>query len=552
MNSAQNLHNELDNIFSEISGKECETTFDELKQKLTNELQFLSAYLNTTSDEALVFSVVLLGTIHSEMVSMEELKKKLGFRAIEVFKLEQIKVQLIEKGLIKQEKWRSRSFCFYIEISIYDQISKGQTLVPKNHVFSKNSAFFEELDVLFEQCVENEINTNQFIQILEKIELNNPQLPVFKIRKKTFENWPEFILFLFVCNEYAKGEEEVDYLYEIKKIFAKVSTQIELKIKFQKRNSIYLLNDYLEFKENNFRSSNSIKLTDKAILEIFEDLGQEVKKEFIPIHSQLIVNEKIEKKGLYFEGRLKENLSMIKSAINPKRFEEIKKAFAKKGMKESVTGIFYGHPGTGKTESIYQLARETKRNIIMVDISSIRDKFVGESEKRLKAVFNNYRKACEHFESTPILLFNEADALFGKRIDVKDSVDQMNNAMQNILLQELEDFKGIFLATTNLAASLDPAFERRFLFKVKFEKASPAIRAKIWMEKFKGSINKSTAAKLGQEFEFSGGEIDNIAKKALVQEIVLQKKLDYELLKNFCEQEFLMAGNKAKPIGFAA
>jgi SpoVK/Ycf46/Vps4 family AAA+-type ATPase len=196
------------------------------------------------------------------------------------------------------------------------------------------------------------------------------------------------------------------------------------------------------------------------------------------------------------------------------------------------------------------LAREAERSLIMVDIANIRDKYVGESEKRLKTVFNNYNKACESFEATPILLFNEADALFGKRINVADSVDQMSNAMQNILLQELEDFNGIFMATTNLAASLDPAFERRFLFKVKFDKPAPAVRARIWNEKFKGSVTKATAEKLANEFEFSGGEIDNIAKKALVHEIVMNKKLSYAVLKDFCEHEFLQKSRRANAVGF--
>jgi SpoVK/Ycf46/Vps4 family AAA+-type ATPase len=118
------------------------------------------------------------------------------------------------------------------------------------------------------------------------------------------------------------------------------------------------------------------------------------------------------------------------------------------------------------------LAKQTKRNIILVNISGIRDKFVGESEKRLKSVFETYKNSFKHFEQTPILLFNESDALIGKRINVNNSVDQMNNSMQNILLQELEDFKGIMMATTNLTSNLDEAFERRFLFKIKYDRPS--------------------------------------------------------------------------------
>jgi hypothetical protein len=546
----KNIHDYLDLIFTAISDDNNEFKFNEHLENLKEELQVVSEFLDCTAEESLVFCGVLLGTIHSEGITIEKLKRNLGFRAIEVFKLEKIKDELLNKGLIEQERRRGRFNQIFVEDEVYSHISKGEKPQMKSYTYNEDSLFFEELSNLFEKKGDEDMTTQQLIQKISKIEAANPDLPVFKIKNKIHEDWPEFIFFLFVCKEYAGGDDEVDFQHVLKRLFEKVSVQIDLKRRYQRNRSIYMLEDYLEIKEGSFRSSGSIKLTDKAITEIFEDDKREVKSEFIPLYSTLVKCDKIEPKQLHFEGKLKENLEMIKSAIRPERFDEIKKAFSLKGMKESVTGIYYGHPGTGKTESIYQMARETGRSVIMVDIANIRDKYVGESEKRLKAVFNNYKKACDSFEATPILLFNEADALFGKRINVSDSVDQMNNAMQNILLQELEDFNGIFMATTNLAASLDPAFERRFLFKVRFDKPAPAVRARIWMEKFKGSITKATAEKLANEFEFSGGEIDNIAKKALVHEIVMNKKLSYAVLKDFCDHEFLQKSGRVNAVGF--
>jgi hypothetical protein len=550
MNSDFNIHNYLDKIFTEIIAREKELPYETLKMGLEEELVVLSEYLGCGIDESLVFSGILLGTIHSEGITLDDLKRRLGFRAIQIFQLEKYKDELMSKDLICQEKRRFRSHNLYVDDYIYAQIAKGEKLVPKSNIFTEDGLFYQELAGLFERRENSELSVEQMFDCLKKIESKNPELPVFKVKNKVLEDWCEFTLFLYVCQEYAKGEDEVDYQLIIKKLFDQISVQFDLKRRFQKGSSIYMLEEYLELKEGNFRSANYIKLTDKAIAEIFEDLRVEHKKEFIPVYSKLIKSEEIEKKDLFFEGTVRTNLNLIREAVSPKRFDEIKKAFQAKGLKESVTGIFYGHPGTGKTESIYQLAAESGRHVIMVDIANIRDKYVGESEKRLKTVFNNYKRACEAFENTPILLFNEADALIGKRIDVSDSVDQMNNSMQNILLQELEDFSGIFLATTNLAASLDPAFERRFLFKVKFEKPAPVVRAKIWLEKFRGSITKTTALKLAEEFEFSGGEIDNIAKKALVHEVVLKKKLKYPMLKEFCEQEFLQKGGRTNFVGF--
>ncbi|MBQ1722480.1 MAG: AAA family ATPase, partial [Muribaculaceae bacterium] len=87
--------------------------------------------------------------------------------------------------------------------------------------------------------------------------------------------------------------------------------------------------------------------------------------------------------------------------------------------------MFYGGPGTGKTETAYQLARATQRDILMVNVPEIKDKWVGESEKNVKSIFDQYRALAQKSKLTPILLFNEADSLFSKRLNnVERSVDQ--------------------------------------------------------------------------------------------------------------------------------
>jgi SpoVK/Ycf46/Vps4 family AAA+-type ATPase len=150
----------------------------------------------------------------------------------------------------------------------------------------------------------------------------------------------------------------------------------------------------------------------------------------------------------------------------------------------------------------------------------------------------------------PILLFNEADGIIGTRMEsLGSSVDKMENTMQNILLQELEDFNGILIATTNLEGTLDIAFERRFLYKLKFPKPSPEIRAKIWLSKI-DKLQGEDAYTLAKEFDLSGGQIDNVARKLLVNQILHGKDEetpDIELLRRFCKEERL---GKTEKIGF--
>lgn len=167
----------------------------------------------------------------------------------------------------------------------------------------------------------------------------------------------------------------------------------------------------------------------------------------------------------------------------------------------------------------------------------------GESEKLIKKIFTDYRALCKtcksHKENTPILLFNEADALISKRRDVNSgNCAQTENAIQNILLEEMEKLDGIMIATTNLCENMDKAFERRFLFKVKYEKPSLEARANIWKSKL-SSLTENDAERLASAYDFSGGEIDNIVRKCEMNEIIKGVQSNYEEIVELCKTERL-------------
>ena len=150
----------------------------------------------------------------------------------------------------------------------------------------------------------------------------------------------------------------------------------------------------------------------------------------------------------------------------------------------------------------------------------------------------------------PILLFNEADAIFSKRIEnVEQSVDQMNNAIQNIILEEMESIDGILIATTNLLSNLDPAFERRFLFKVEFKLPGKDSRAKIWKSMIP-SLSEEDAVALADKFTFSGGNIENIARKSTVEYVLSGNQPTLSSLETYCQEEILNCKEKRKKIGF--
>lgn len=217
-------------------------------------------------------------------------------------------------------------------------------------------------------------------------------------------------------------------------------------------------------------------------------------------------------------------------------------------MRPGFACIFYGSPGTGKTESVMQLARKTGRTVLQVDIARLRSKWVGDSEKQVQALFDQYEDLVNETKICPILLINEADAIISKRTsNVSSSVDKMENTLQNILLQAMERLNGILIATTNLTENMDPAFERRFLFKVKFEQPSVEVKAKIWHSMLP-SLPMEDASVLAKHYNFSGGQIENIARKQIVEYVLSGEESNIVSLQKFCDEENISA--KSKPIGF--
>ncbi len=133
--------------------------------------------------------------------------------------------------------------------------------------------------------------------------------------------------------------------------------------------------------------------------------------------------------------------------------------------------IFYGPPGTGKTMTALSLSKSLKKSVLNFDCSKILSQYVGESEKNVRKIFDTYYDLSNKTKSSPVLLLNEADQFLSSRTSQSlHSADKMHNQMQNIFLEQIENFNGVLIATTNLLENIDPAFSRRFDYKIEFKK----------------------------------------------------------------------------------
>ena len=268
----------------------------------------------------------------------------------------------------------------------------------------------------------------------------------------------------------------------------------------------------------------------------------------------LIKTDNIKEKKLFYSPENQKEIDRLKAALQEEKLKGIQQRLKDDGLPVGVAVLLYGAPGTGKTESVMQIAKETGRSIVHVDISEAKSAWFGESEKRIKKIFTSYKNACEIAEKKgelmPILLFNEADALISKRkSDTSGNCAQTENAIQNIILEELESLKGIFIATTNLASNMDSAFERRFLFKIKFENPSTEAKTSIWMNKLSW-LDKESATEFATEYDFSGGQIDNIVRKIAMNEVITGERPEITDIHDMCKCEKIDNPDGARRMGF--
>ncbi|MFT5835970.1 MAG: SpoVK/Ycf46/Vps4 family AAA+-type ATPase [Sulfurimonas sp.] len=203
------------------------------------------------------------------------------------------------------------------------------------------------------------------------------------------------------------------------------------------------------------------------------------------------------------------------------------------GVKDKKSGIdariiFYGHAGTGKTMTAYSLAKSLKRQVLAFDCSKILSMYVGESEKNVRKIFDTFYDLCEKTKSEPILLLNEADQFLGARSSgVNSGSDQMHNQMQNIFLEQIENFRGMLIATTNLLENIDKAFSRRFNYKIEFKKPDEAQRTQLWkmMLPLNAPYEENFDLKELATYSLTGGQINLIVKNTAYKVAVIEEPI---------------------------
>jgi AAA+ superfamily predicted ATPase len=203
------------------------------------------------------------------------------------------------------------------------------------------------------------------------------------------------------------------------------------------------------------------------------------------------------------------------------------------GVKDKRRGIdakiiFYGHPGTGKTMTAVSLAKTLKRPILSFDCSRILSMYVGESEKNVRKIFDDFKTLSKRAKVEPILLLNEADQFLSSRSEGQgSSADKMHNQMQNIFLEQIEKFEGILIATTNLLDNIDKAFSRRFNYKIEFKKPGRKQRLRLWQYMLPENADYEDDFEISEltKYDLTGGQINLIIRNTAYRVAIRDESL---------------------------
>lgn len=456
---------------------------------------------------------------------------------------------LAEKNLIRFDMIKNT---FELTKNVIDSVLKNQPLLKqKEHKQSYTDFVMQVAD----KAETRKYTANSVIDLeneLSGLESSFKNLDLIQRAKTLIQDNVMRFMFYDMCADFLRnGETDFDSTLMD---FYDDWEKIDVAKSFMNGNHPLMKQNLVEFVKKESVNNSTMTLTEKG-KRIF--LGKDIElyeKKFD--ENTLKMPEKIAAKKLFYGKENSSQIEMLRSSLSEQKFREIKRRLERKHLPSGIAVLLYGNPGTGKTETVYQIAKQTGRAIFKVDISNTKSCWFGDSEKLIKKVFTDYKVLCNKANKikngrTPILLFNECDAVFGKRKDVASSnTAQTENAIQNIILEEMENFSGIMIATTNLQENLDAAFERRFLFKIRFEKPTLQAKKSIWHTKIRWLKNEQ-AETLAKTFDFSGGEIENIARKVTMSEIVKGTRPSFEEICEMCKTEKL-ASEETRRVGFLA
>lgn len=512
----------------------------EFYRKADRYIRYMSAKLDLTKEQCVMMALFIDNSDDSS-ITLGDFGQYVGCRTTRLIRYMN-DIDVLEKREMVRCCRDRRGISYRVPMEVIESFQHDEKYVPADCSGLTCHQLFGMIEEIFDMRHAEELSYYGMCEKISDLFDSNKQLLfVQKLDNYKLSGDDKMLLILFSHLFVNNNDDNIGY-HDLEFMYGREERRLWKRIKgYLYEGSHYLLNaKMIEYNnDNGFVNRESFKMTQQAKQDLFSELNLSTMSENKKKGDVLKAEDIVEKK-LFYETLIQSQITELGKLLDDSQYQMIRYRLKESGFRCGFTCLFYGEPGTGKTETVLQLARQAGRDIMQVNISEIKSMWVGESEKNIKQIFDTYRKKVEEFKITPILLFNEADAIIGKRQEgAERAVDKMENTIQNIILQEMETLDGILIATTNLAQNMDKAFERRFLYKVHFTKPTLEARASIWHEMIP-VLSEDESRSLASKYDFSGGQIENIARHYTIDSILHGTSENVlETLSRHCDNERL-------------
>lgn len=496
-------------------------------------LGYITERLSLTEKQALLLSLFLEKS-SDRRIMISDFAEMLECRTIRIISLMSETDELVARGFVCRRKESDGSLRYHMPMEVVMAFKDNKVYTPESTKGLTAEKFFDVMGKMFD---DHESGDDCMQKVDSLIEENRHLAFCRIVRGFDLSDADRMLLYVF-CNRFVNedddriGEHDWEDFCESKWMLRMIRCELQ-----SQRNSLQNEGIIENCNSDGMADSEYYKLTDKAKEMFFKEL--KISEQQTKNRKELLKHDSFAEKELFYNPYERSQIEQLSQLLMPEKFASVQQRLEGNGMRKGFACLFYGSPGTGKTETVYQLARRTRRDLMVIDVSRIKSCWVGESEKNIKNAFDRYRNYVKQCKHAPILLFNEADAILGIRQEsAQRAVEKMENSIQNIILQEMEQLDGIMIATTNLTQNLDKAFDRRFIYKIEFARPSVEAKRSIWQSMIP-TLTPSLAEQLAEEYDFSGGQIENIARKRTVELILNGEEPSLEKLHALCRAEQL-------------
>ena len=487
-------------------------------KKVTPYLQLLASKQGISEMQGLFLSLFVERSVSSRDTDFSDIARILDCRTISLLKYRPILDELVKFHFLRMETNFGDNINYAVPGKVIEALTNDTKYVRESYQCKTTKEFLDKFYEFTHAYYNDRLTYALMCDEIKLLFEENEELKYVRDLRKLGLDFKDEIILTHFCRHLVIHNDDVLEADNLVYLLNNEHDKRTLVENLQKGIHTLQKKKLIEYSfEDGFEDKDHYCLTDIARKKLLKDFKLKTK---IKTTSDIISSKDIVEKSLFYDGTTICQVKELEGLLNEGNFKNIRSRMKAQKMRCGFACVFYGSPGTGKTETVLQLARKTGRDIMQVNISEVKSMWVGESEKNIKAIFDRYRTQAQHAKITPILLFNEADAVIGKRREGAESaVDKMENSIQNIILQEMETLDGIMIATTNLEQNMDKAFERRFLYKIKFNKPSLEARSSIWKTMIPAlSEDESTA--LASKYDFSGGQIENIARHYAINTVL--------------------------------